>query len=179
LEQDQPDQAKPHLAVVLKQKPNSPDALQLSGLAASMEKDYPTAEDYLKKAHLLNPTDPNIISHLALALALQKDDAKQRQAAAFASLRPQQDPQNGDLAVTLGWILYRLGRVREAEQSLNTALKARNLSPDSRYLVAQVFFERGRNEPVAQLLEPALKATGLFVHRRDAQALLEQVAGKK
>ncbi|OHB75306.1 MAG: hypothetical protein A2W31_02525 [Planctomycetes bacterium RBG_16_64_10] len=179
LERGQPDQAKPHLAMVLKQDPNSYDALWLSGLAASMKEDYPAAEDYLGKAHLRNPTATHILCHLALALAAQKDEAKQGRAAAFASLRTQQDPENGDLDVTLGWILYRLGREREADQHLNAALKSRSLSPDSRYLVARVFFERGRNELVAQLLDPALKSTELFVHRREAQELLEKVKGAK
>jgi hypothetical protein len=41
--------------------------------------------------------------------------------------------------------------------------------------LAQVFFERGRNEMALRLLEPALKTRGLFVHRREAKALLDKI----
>jgi uncharacterized protein (TIGR02996 family) len=175
LERSQPDKAKAQIAAAMKIDPNSRDALLLSGLAALMAKDYATAEASLKQAHLLAPTNVDVLSYLALALISQTDDAKRKQATAYAALAARQDPKNGNLGVTFGWILYQLGRVREAEQTLNNSLKLRNLSPDSRYLVAQVFFDRGKNQPAAQLLDAALKSKGIFVYRREAQALADKL----
>jgi uncharacterized protein (TIGR02996 family) len=175
LERAEPDKAKAQIAAAAKIDPNSRDTLLLAGLAALMDKDYTGAEANLKSAHLVAPTNVDILSYLALALVAQSDDTKRQQATAFAALAARQDPKNGNLGVTLGWILYQLGRAREAEQSLNNALKTRNLSPDSRYLIAQVFFDRGRNQPATQLLDTALKSNGIFVYRREAQALADKL----
>lgn len=175
LEVDRPAEAKKQLDAVLATAPRSLDALLLAGVTASMQKDYATAEKYLEQAHLLAPANASITNRLALALVAQDDEMKQRRAADFAALGVAQNPNNGNLNATLGWIYYKLGRTAEAEQRLNAAIKTRSLSPDSRYLIAQIFFDRGRNVPAKQLLEPVIDSQAIFAYRQQAKALLERL----
>jgi len=175
LEVHQPDEAKRQLAAVLAQDPHSLDGLLLAGLTATIQHEYAAAEKYLESAHLIAPANASILNRLALALVAQDDDAKRRRAGDFASLGAAQYPNNGNLSATLGWIYYKLGRTVEAEQRLNAAIKTRALSPDSRYLIAQIFFDRGRNVPAKQLLEPVVATRGIFVYRPEAKGLLDRL----
>jgi tetratricopeptide (TPR) repeat protein len=175
LEIDDPAGAKEHLQAALQIDPSSLNALLLSGVQARVAQDYEAAEGYLGKAHLLAPRNATITNQLALVLLAQDDQAQQRRAVEFAELGARQDPNNGDLQATLGLVYFQLGRTREAHQALNEAVKRRNLSADSRFMLARILVDQGRNEPAVQILEPALQASGIFVNRKEAQALLDQI----
>ncbi|MFV2068030.1 MAG: tetratricopeptide repeat protein, partial [Pirellulales bacterium] len=175
LEMNQPAEAKLQLDAVLAKDPTSRDALLLAGLTATIQKEYVAAQKYLERAHLLAPANASITNHLALALVAQDDDMKRRRAGDFASLGVAKNPKNGDLNATLGWIYYKLGRTAEADQRLNAAIKTGTLSPDSRYLIAQIFFDRGRNAPAKQLLQPVIETRRIFVYRQEAKRLLDRL----
>ena len=116
-----------HLAVVLKQESQLARSAAVERLGGQHGKDYPTAEDYLKQAHLLDP-DRSISSAIwpwRWRRRRTMPNRRRRPPLPNSAHAGSAERQSG---VTLGWILYRLGRVGEAEQSLNAALKARNLS---------------------------------------------------
>jgi hypothetical protein len=62
---------------------------------------------------------------------------------------------------------------------LRKGLAARNLSPDSNYLVAKILSEQNRPDVAKQFLNAALENAGatLSVLREDAEALKKQLGG--
>lgn len=175
LETEDVEKAQAQAAAALELEPNSADAQFWSGMVARMAKQNDKAEKHLQQAHLLTPANADIINQLTLLLIDQDDKDKQRMAAEYAALGNGLAPNSGEMAATLVWTYYRLGRSREAEQKLSEALQGRTLGADSRYYLAQFLFDQGKNDAALRLLQPALNGHGLFVHRKEAQALLERL----
>ncbi len=90
----------------------------LSGLIALFQKDYKAAELYFESAVLQSPKDSGASNNLALALIEQKDEAKRDRALQYAEANVQQYPKWAEGYSTYGWVLYKLGRLDEAEKAL-------------------------------------------------------------
>jgi tetratricopeptide (TPR) repeat protein len=118
-----------------------------------------------------------VINNLALALAGQNDDAKRRLALEYAQLNARQYPDQPDAAAMLGWVLYRQGRVEEAEANFRKVLSASGgrASQDTLYFLARYFADRNRKEDARRFLESAMKSPGTFLLRQDARALLNEL----
>ena len=86
-----------------------------------------------------------------------------------------QYPKVGEAASTYGWVLYKFGRLDDAEKVLQAAVSGPSFSADTAYYLARVLIDRGRDAPAKQLLESALKTTGPFAQRDDAKALLKDL----
>lgn len=160
----------------LKLDPKSLRAKFLLGLIALFQKNYPEAEKYFELAHLQSPKDFGASNNLALALAEQKDEAKKQQAVEYAETNVRQYPKQPESYSTYGWVLYKTGRLNEAEQALRTAISGGSFSAETAYYLARVLVDRGGNDADAkQLLEGALATTGMFSQREEAKALLDQL----
>jgi tetratricopeptide (TPR) repeat protein len=171
-------QAERALAAARGAAPDDLEVLVLSGVAARMAKKMKPAEDYFVAALRLSPSNAAVINQLALLLVEQPDEAKRQRALEFARINAMLQPNSGESNITLAWVLYQIGNTRDAEAALRKGLSARNLSPDSNYLVAKILSEQNRPDVAKQFLAAALEDNGaaLSVLREDAEALKKKLA---
>ena len=182
------DTGRPQIAekcsqAALKLEPNGLQTKQLEGLMSLYNRDYETAEQAYRMANQLAPANYSNINSLAIALVEQSDEVKRRQALEYAQmnlrlLNDRNQQAGRDAAVTMAWVMYRLGNIVQAERTLQEALKAGGIGHDSAYFAAQILSERGRGDAAIQLLNPALESKRLFGARRNAEALLVKLSSK-
>jgi tetratricopeptide (TPR) repeat protein len=172
--------AEKQAAAAMQLKPQSLDALILRGLIARYQKNYKAAEDYCQKAVLLKPNLFAATNNLALALVEQDNEDKRQRALEYAGANAQQyqkTNQAGEAYSTLGWVLYKLDRLDDAEKYLRGAISGGQFSLDTAYYLARVLSKRGvkGNKDAINLLETAIKTPGPFAYRDDAKALLAEL----
>ena len=148
----------------------------LRGIIALFRKDYKKAEMYFESAHLQSPNDFAASNNLALALADQKGEEQRKRALDYAENNVKQYPRMADAYSTYGWVLYRLGRLQDAEAALRRSISGGSFSAETAYYLACVLAARGQNDADAiRLLQSALRTTAPFAQRGDAKALLDQL----
>ena len=148
-------EAETHATKAKQLSATSLEAMVLRGIVALFKKDYATAEKEFTAAHLMSPDNFAATNNLALALCEQKDDQKKRQAVENATTNFRQYPKNAEAASTLGWTLYKVGNLDQAEQAFRQAAQSGNLSQDTAYYIAQISYDRGRKEEAKNLLDAA------------------------
>jgi Tfp pilus assembly protein PilF len=172
--------AKKQAEAAVKLDPQSVDAQYYRGLIALFQKDYATAEEYFQNAHLLSPKDFRVSNGLALALIEQKADEKRQRALEYADDNARKYPKQAEALSTYGWVLYKLGRLDDADKVLRNAISVSGggISADTAYYLARLLKKRGgaQNEKAAkEWLDRALESPVPFQNRDDAQALLEEL----
>jgi tetratricopeptide (TPR) repeat protein len=174
-ETNQVPEAEAQAAAALQADPKSLDAKILSGVIALFKKDYPAAERYFEAAHLQSPRNFAATNNLALVLIEEKDEAKRRRALDYAQSNVQQNPKSPEAASTYGWVLYKMGRLDEAEKALQVAVSSGQFGADTAYYLACLYYDRGRETQAKQWLDFALKNTGPFAMRKEAMQLMEKL----
>lgn len=172
------EEAEKQAAAAMQLDPKSLDALILRGIIALFRKDFKSAERYFESAHLQSPKNFAATNNLALALAEQEDESKRRRALDYAEANVRQYPKSSEALSTYGWVLFKLGRLEDAEKALRLAVSGGTFSADTAYYLARVLIERGRGADVRdarQLLESALASIGPFSQRQEAKTLLDQL----
>jgi len=174
-------QAREQIDYALTLQPNSVQANFLAGGIAIFQKDFAAAEKYLTAALAAAPANVGARNNLAIALAEQDDKAKQQLALQHAQVNLAMDQNNAEALSTLGRVLFRLGRLQEAEAALNKASavarsKGQGLSPDTVFYFADLYAQTDRKDKAVKLLQDALKAPGLFAAKADAEALLQRLS---
>jgi tetratricopeptide (TPR) repeat protein len=176
-------EAKQQVEWALKLDEKSLDAMVLRGVIAIFQKDYRTAEAYLNEANLqAHGENFPASNNLALALAEQKDENKRKRALKLAEDNLSHFQKTPDAISTYGWVLYRMGRLDEAEKYLRAAASMGAIKPDTLYNLAQLYADRKRPGDAAEAkkwLEGALRVPGPFAMREEAKALLEQLSKQK
>ena len=167
--------AQTQAAAALQIDPTSMEAKVLRGVIALFNKDFKAAEADFEAAHLQSPGNFAASNNLALALIEQDDQAKKLRALEYAQSNARQYPKVAEAGSTFGWILYKLGKINEAEQVLRQTISGGSLSPDTAYYIAQVSADRGQKDQAKALLESALKTKRPFSMRPDAEALLKTI----
>jgi Tfp pilus assembly protein PilF len=175
LEMGRMDEAQKHAIAAMQIDQKSFEAKMLRGLITVCQRDYVAAELFFGSALQQSPDDFVASNNLALALIEQNDPAKTRRALEYAEVNARKYPKSASAASTYGWVLYRTGRLDEAEKALRTAAAAGPMSIDTAYYTARVLVDRDRKADARQLLENALKGTGLSMCRQEAEDLLEQL----
>jgi Tfp pilus assembly protein PilF len=175
LETGQFDEGQNEAAAAMKIDPKSLAAMILRGRAAVFLKDYVAAERYFETATLQSPRNFTASNELALVLAEQKDEAKRRRALEYAENNVQQNPRSLEAASTYGWVLYKNGKIDDAEKVLQNVVASRQVSPSTPYYFAQILADRSHGDQARQLLESALNAPRPFTMRDKAKALMEQL----
>ncbi len=170
---EQYDQAKQQVEIALKLDPDSFQAKMLAGLVAYFMKDYKTAERYFESAHLQSPGNFAALNNWALALTEQEEEAKKRKALEVAQLGVQGFGNVAEAWSTYGWVLYRLGRLNEADQALARAASSGQLSADTAFYIARLMVDRGQTDRAKELLKQALQTKRPFSKRQEAEALLK------
>jgi Tfp pilus assembly protein PilF len=169
------EDARKHANAAMQIAPKSTDAKFFRGVIAMLEKEYEGAESYFDSVLKQSPKNFLCSNNLIFALIAQDDKAKNQRALEQAEANMRQYPSSTDAAATLGWVLYKMGRIDDAEKSLRRAAPAANSDVDAAYFTARVAVDRGRNAEAKNVLESALKNPKPFVFRRDAEELLKQL----
>jgi len=167
--------AKDRSAAALQIEAKSLEAKILRGIVALFQKDYKEAELYFESAHLQSPGSFAASNNLALALVEQSDETKKRRAEEYAEDNVRKFPRLAEALSTYGWVLYKRGKLDQAEEWLKRAAQAGSLSADTAYYIARVTVEKGRPEEAKRLLKQALDTKRPFCMRDEAKALLEKL----
>jgi tetratricopeptide (TPR) repeat protein len=112
-------------------------------------KNYPGAEEEFRKALALNPENASALNYLGYMLADQ--GVRLEEARDLIGKAVQRDPKNGAYLDSLGWVLYRLNRLPEAEDKLRQALEVMSRDPTVHDHLGDVYFREGKiREAIAQ-----------------------------
>ena len=76
----------------------------------------------------------------------QDDAAKQSRGLQLADVNALQFPRSAEVVATLGWALYRAGRLDQAEQKLRAAVTGGRTTPDIAYFLARVLADKGQTD---------------------------------
>ncbi len=172
---DEVQHAKRYVQETVQAHPSSSEAQLLAGVLARLQKNHRAARRYFEQAHRLAPDSFEAANYYALALAAD-DDAEQRaQGLALAEQTQRKFTNHRPAAIALGWIYYGQGKREQVAKILGRAVLPDQMTPDSNYFVAQIMFDQGRLAQAKGLLETAFRSPILFVYRRDAENLREQI----
>lgn len=169
------DEARQHAQRLEELAPQSPDLKMLRGIIAQRQGNYAEAEGEFDALLKQDPSNLAARNNLALALAEQDDSAKRSRALDLAQANARQQPNSPEVLSTLGWVLYRMGRLDEAERVLQASVAGGRASADTAYYLAHVFRDRGRLPQVRKLLQAALRTNGPFSFREEAEQWLEEL----
>ena len=150
-------------------------ALAASGHVALCMKDYAQAQRHYEAVVAKAPTDFAATNGLALALCEREEPESKNRALEHAQSTLRNYPRSTEAAATLGWVLYHLGRLEEADRVFGQVALAGDLSSDAAYYIARTAAQQGRNEQAKRLLEVALETKTYFAKRPDAEALLAKL----
>ncbi len=170
------DQARQQADIAVQLNPDSIQAKVLAGNIALFQKDYPAAITYFQEVLAAEPANFTASNNIALALCDQGGEKNLKLAMQYANINSKLYPKQPEPSSTLGWVLFKMGKIREAERALQHAASAgRTLRPDTAYYFASLYVETDRKEEAKKLLESALKTKGLFSERKAAQELLDKL----
>ena len=156
---------------------NSIQALFLLGMVERYEMDHAAAEDAFMAAHLVEPSNAEVINQLALSLIEQTDDPrKQQKALAWGQLAARYHSDLKQIAaresmITVAWIMHRLGRVNESLQAVQAAINRGELRSEANYFAARILHHNNRADLAKALLDRSLATTDSFPTRGDAEQL--------
>lgn len=175
LETGQLYEAQKQAIAALRLSPTSLNAKLLQAMIANYERNYEAAEMFFESALKQTPSNLFITNNLALSLAEQNDDAKKQRALELAEANAKLYPEVAEVLSTYGMVLYRLGRLADAERALRDSAALKDPSVDTAYIMACIAVEQGRKAEARQLLENALKNTSLCMFRHEAEELLKKL----
>ena len=180
LEADELGMAEQNATAALQIEPTSLDAMLLTGLVARYKNDLSGAEKIFTQAHLRSPAHLGAMSQLALVLIEQPTEEKRNLALQYAQVMVRlfsdlTKSAGREARVTLGWILYKLGRQAQAAQQIQAALRAGAVSADSAYHAARIFHDSDLKDASKKILESTLGSKRSFPNRKAAENLLQQL----
>ena len=175
LEQGRLDEASKHAIAAVQVDPKSTDAKMLRGIICVCQKDYVAGELFFDAVLQKSPDDFAVSNNLALALVEQSDEAKSRRALEFAEANIKRFPRSASAASTYGWVLYKVGRLEDAEKALRIAEEAGPVSVDTAYYLARVLVDRDQKAKAKEILEKALRQKGISMCRQEAEDLLAEL----
>mgnify|MGYP002622423225 FL=1 len=175
LQQGDLEEAQKVSDALLKLTPNAPVAVLLDGVVALMLGQKDRAEQAFTKVLNLDPGNARANDLLALLLIESDDKADQERALRYADLNTKQFANNSQANITKAYVLYKLGRMTEAQEPLQIGARGQ-LQTDSAYLIARIMADQGQKDKAIQALEQVLQQKqGLFVFRKQAEELLQQL----
>jgi tetratricopeptide (TPR) repeat protein len=176
LETGQLEVARKHSLAAVRLDPKAQRTKFFRGAIAMFEKDYEAAETYFDLALKQAPNDFGTRNNLAVALIEQPDEARHRRALELAEANVKQFPKTTEVHSTYAWVLYRLGRLDDAEKAIRGAASVATTDVDVAYIMARIAVDRGRKDEAKQLLATALKTTAPALFRPEAEELLKKLS---
>lgn len=152
------------------------DLKMLLGLIAREQKKFDEAEKIFTEIHQQNPTHFAASNQLALVLIEQKEKEKKEKALQIASINAKLYPNHAIALSTLGWIVLQLGNVNESAKVFEAIIKSGNVTAETAYYLAHLFFKLNRLQDVKNWLEAAKKTTGRFLYRKEVEDWLANLA---
>ena len=175
LEQGKAEEASEQLKLARSLQGSTREFQRLQGLIARQLTDYPEAEAAFQSLLQESPGDMFASDQLALVLADQEDPTKKSRALQLAELNARAFPNDPETLSTLGWVLFRTGRVEDAERALRAAASRGPIGSDTAYFLARVLAARGLINDARALIQTALQTPGTFISRRDAKQWLRVI----
>lgn len=188
LDTNQADDAFKYAEQAYTVDPHSKRAMEAKyymGVAARMRGDTKTAEQNLEEVCAAQPGNFNASNQLAQVLSEENTPEQQERGyeiaannyAASQGEAARREPARAiEAAATLGWALFELDRIPEADQVTQAIINTGVSSPDIWYYRAKLFQYHGQTKEAVESLNNALKNTrGFFIHRDDAKRMLAQL----
>jgi tetratricopeptide (TPR) repeat protein len=175
------DQAKGYAAKAVELDPEGFDSNFIAGIAARMDGDYAKADQYLSRAHLLQPANVDVMNHLALSLVELPEETRKARALQYAQIIASQNPNNPNIMATLGWVNYRLKRADDARRAFNAVFNSKEvrdtqtMTSEMGYYLAHLAKEQGNSEEAIKMLREALNTEQPFAYRKMAQQFLDEL----
>jgi tetratricopeptide (TPR) repeat protein len=147
------------------------------GLIARQLRNFAEAETHFGRILERSPSHFEAINQLAIVLAEQNDEAKQKRALQLAELNVRRLPDSSFALSTLGWVHYKLGNNAKAEQVLRMAGSKPSVRTETLYYLLRVLWENGQKEDARRVAERARTAfdePGLFVLRAEAKQWMDK-----
>lgn len=174
--QDRAGEAKQHADKAAEMGLENMALTMQRGLIARQLKDWAQAEKFFSQAVQESPGDFEAMNQLALVLAEQPDEDKRQRALEFAQFNARQYPRSTQSLSTLGWVLYKLGRYDEAEQTLRTAAANPQVRRETIYFLARVLEKNARKDHLKKAydrIQDLVNEPGLFILRPEARQWLQ------
>jgi tetratricopeptide (TPR) repeat protein len=165
-----------HVKLAEEIAPTARDTLFIRGLYNRYKKNFGEAEKVFDDLSRKYPADIMVAANLALSLAESTDKVKQQRGVDLAETVVRQSPQNADGYAVLGWCLFKIGRLDDAEKALATA--AQRMGFDSVYYFARLLTARGKEEDAYKMLKAVVELKGPFVYRDEAKKLFDELDKK-
>jgi predicted Zn-dependent protease len=178
LSRNRPTEADAHLQAARALGADAHELKRLSGLVARSLKRYDEAEKDFQSLSQDAPGEFFPANQLALTLADQGDPAKRPRALQLAEVNARAFPREPEALATLGWSLFRAGRVEDAERILRAVAARGPIPPDTAYYLGVVLGARGHAADARKLVESAVKSDGTFFNLADARKWLEEHPAK-
>ncbi|MCH2114154.1 MAG: tetratricopeptide repeat protein [Pirellulales bacterium] len=164
---------------LLDQDANAAPALLLDGMIAHMQGDRSRCEQSLQKLLVLEPAHAQAADMLALMLIESDQVEDQERALSYAEMNAGRFPDNAQANITKAWVLYKLGRKSEAQQSLTQGTKGGGpMLADSRYLIARIMVAEGHRQKALGVLQAKAVSPGFNIFRKESQQLQEELKGE-
>ena len=125
----------------------------------------------LREAQKRNATYPMLQNNLGYLLLENGGDLQEASQLIEAAMK--QDPKNGSTVDSWGWVLYKQGKVKEAEEALRKAVELTPFSPEIRKHLGEVLLTLNRPEEALEQWERALAFA--FPQRAELEAQAEKL----
>lgn len=155
--------------------PESLEVEMLKGMIAWHRGDQEAAEKRFEAVNLRDPQNVIAACWLSGTLAEQNDANKRGRAWELAKNAVADSNQSPDAIAALGWAAYNLGNFTDAQTYLRAAI-AKGAGRDASYYLARAAFRQGHLADSKSALRNALKASGLFIHLKDAKKWNEVIS---
>ncbi|MDR1889111.1 MAG: tetratricopeptide repeat protein [Zoogloeaceae bacterium] len=144
------------LESALQQQPEDKELLYDTAMAAEKLSKLADMERHLKKLIKLSPD--NAHAYNALGYSLADRNLRLPEAYILISKASELAPQDPYIMDSLGWVLYRQGKPKQALKALETAYSIKN-DPEIAAHMGEVLWRLGRQEEARELLQKAATAS--------------------
>ncbi len=171
-------QAIAELESALKQRPGDARVLLTMGLIYDQMKDYTKARDAYEKALVANPNAVVALNNLAYIYGERFNQLDR--AYELAQKARNLQPEDGSIADSLGWILYKRGNYQQALSLLQESSGKLPDNPEVQFHLGMTASMMGQTEVARAALEKAAHATAAFPGKDEAERRLAslQVSGR-
>jgi tetratricopeptide (TPR) repeat protein len=156
-----------------KKDPNNNEVPALKGNLLQMQGKTKEAEDFYRKALQANPNNDLAANNLAYILA--EDGGDLQAALQYAQNVKKRKPEDANIADTLGWVYFKLGRLESARDQAEFAAAHDPRSGEIQYHLGMIYKSRNERGKAEEALKKAL-ASPDFKEKNQAEAALQDIA---
>ncbi len=136
---------------------------------------YGVAEAHYRAIAEGQPNNFDPLNMFVLSLIESNDEEKRRLARDLATNNFRAMSNNVVAVATAGYVQLKFGEIEQARTLLGRLALSPGLSPDIDFFLACFFDKTGEKDQAIKLLETIVSREGMFIYRKPAQKLLEQL----